>query len=67
MTLELCYHSIGPGKDKNVEPNHDPMSFSQSKMSGRVKLGEVLHCTDEHPKYVTVLSYYMLSINSKIL
>ena len=24
MALELCYHSIGPGKDKNVEPNHDP-------------------------------------------
>ena len=23
MTLELCCHSIGPGKDKNVEPYPD--------------------------------------------
>ena len=67
MTLELCCHSIGPGKDKKLNLIMIHMSFSQSKMSGRVKLGEVLHCTDEHPKYVTVLSYCMLSINSKIL
>ena len=36
------------------------VQYPQSKMSKRLKLGEVMHCSDEHPKYIHL--FWMLHV-----
>ena len=36
----------------SMSMSNNMSNIPQSKMSARVRLGEVMHCSDEHPKYI---------------